>query len=103
MVTLEKQRMTSSQQKIAGIVECGSLKTLWYRRPKSENERELRSQIKWKGAKNKFQLRLGPDVMRMFLLDYERKSTNPLRVYFCILVWSVAVLGPAQDLSTREI
>ena len=74
-------------------------KRLWSKKKRTPDEQEIKQNIKFRG-KDRFQLRLSSSMRSVFLWEYEKKSIKPLRVYFLIILWSIAILGPAQDLST---
>lgn len=76
-------------------------KTIRHHREKTEEEKEIKQELRFKGKK-RFQLKLDKEMRNKFLVEYEGKSIKPLRLFFMILLWSLAVLGPAQDLSTSS-
>jgi hypothetical protein len=84
----------------------GTRKSLWFRREKTEAEKELKllmgSNFSKKGFKSRFNLKLTAELRQQFLMEYEKKSIKPLRLYFMVLLWAVAIIGPAQDLSTLQ-
>jgi hypothetical protein len=79
-----------------------NVKRLWTKKVRTSDEIEIKKSIKFRG-KDRFQLRLSPSMRSIFLWEFEKKSIKPLRVYFFVILWSIAALGPAQDLSTLTV